>query len=362
MKNHFPLVLICFFLAFIKPAAAMQEADSVRNFHVGLVYPISSNGTKAAEYTNRFSLHAISGISRNETGMALAGAATIVTGNASGTQISGVFNYTGNNSKGAQIAGFANMTRNRADGIQIAGFMNKTDTAQTQLAGFANLTQQAEGAQIAGFSNINTGNIKGVQIAGFLNNAREVNTQISGFMNIAQKVKGVQIAGLINIAEESDYPIGIINIIKNGEKSLGLSIDETNTALTVFRSGGRVLYGILGIGYNFDKQSDGLYGFEGGIGANLPVFNQFRIRGEVASQSLLNFKGISYNKGILRILPSLKVGNRLEIYGGPSLNMVFYESDQEYDYFSRKHLWKKYRDDNWQSVHFGYSAGIQFHL
>jgi hypothetical protein len=421
MKNCFQFLLIFLITAHFFTVSAMQEADSIRNIHVGLIYPISSNGTKAASYTNKFSLHGIAGVSKNETGLALSGAATMVKGSASGALISGIFNYTGNNATGAQIAGFGNFTKhqsqgvqiagvlntsdsahsqlsgflnlaNRAkgaqiagvanitthttEGIQIAGFMNKSeevntqiagvlstsDSAHSQLSGFLNLAGRAKGAQIAGVANITTHTTEGIQIAGFMNKSEEVNTQIAGVINIAKKVKGAQIAGFINIAEESDYPIGIVNIIKNGEKTIGMSIDETNTSLAVFRSGGRILYGILGIGYNLDNKTDNFYGLEAGLGANLPISRAFRIRGELASQTLLNFTGITYNKGILRILPSIKIGNRLEIYGGPTLNRVFYESDQEYDYFGKKNIWKKYNDDNWQSIHLGYTAGIQFHL
>lgn len=362
MKNCFQFLLIFFITAHFFQVPAMQEADSIRNIHVGLIYPISSNGTKAATYTNKFSLHGIAGVSKNETGLAISGAATMVKGNASGALISGIFNYTGNSATGAQIAGFGNFTKHQSQGVQIAGVLNTSDSAHSQLSGFINLANRAKGAQIAGVANITTHSTEGIQIAGFMNKSEEVNTQIAGFINIARKVRGAQIAGFINIAEESDYPIGIINIIKNGEKSIGISIDETNTTLAIFRSGGRILYGILGVGYNLDNKKEDFYALEGGLGANLPITNAFRIRGELAGQTLLNFSGTTYNKGILRILPSVKLGNRLEIYGGPTLNRVFYESDQEYDYFGKKNIWKKYNDDNWQSIHLGFTTGIQIHL
>ena len=78
-------------------------------------------------------------------------------------------------------------------------------------------------------------------------------SQIAGFMNIARKVKGVQIAGFINIADSSATPIGLINIIRNGEKSISISADETLTWLLSFRSGGKILYGIVGGGYHPDQ-------------------------------------------------------------------------------------------------------------
>jgi hypothetical protein len=36
----------------------------------------------------------------------------------------------------------------------------------------------------------------------------------------------VQLSGFINIADSCDYPIGLVNIIKNGDAAIGASIDE----------------------------------------------------------------------------------------------------------------------------------------
>ena len=67
---------------------------------------------------------------------------------------------------------------------------------------------------------------------------------------MANDVKGVQWAGLLNIARNSDVPIGLINIIKNGEMGMAVTYDGIGNAVASFRSGGKYTYGILGIGYN----------------------------------------------------------------------------------------------------------------
>src|SRR3546814_17573647 len=92
-----------------------------------------------------------------------------------------------------------------------------------------------------------------------MNKAEDVNgSQFAGVVNIAKKVKGLQFAGILNIADSSDYPVAILNFIKNGEKYIGISPDETMHMLASFRSVGRVLYGIMEIGYNI-KSADELY-------------------------------------------------------------------------------------------------------
>ena len=209
--------------------------------------------------------------------------------------------------------------------------MNKSkNVTGIQLAGFANLAKNVNGVQIAGFTNLSEGTSS--QVAGFLNIAKDVSgTQIAGFMNKAKKVKGAQIAGFINIADSSDYTIGIINLVKNGEKSISVTFDENQTSFLSFRSGGRVMYGILGIGYNF-KNKDAIYGFEAGLGAHAFEYKQFRLNLEITNSTLTSFKRElnletppklkhgEYWKSTLRILPSYKIGNRFEIFGGPSLN------------------------------------------
>lgn len=101
---------------------SFAQTDTIRPVHIGLIYPISSNGVKAVQYTNRFSLHAIAGLSKNETAVTIAGAANVIKQNAQGVQIAGVINAIGNSANGTQIAGFANLIKNEASGAQIAGF------------------------------------------------------------------------------------------------------------------------------------------------------------------------------------------------------------------------------------------------
>jgi len=333
-------------LLLISSINSFAQTDTIRPVHIGLVYPISSNGVKAAQYTNRFSLHAIAGLSKNETALTIAGAANIITQNAEGVQIVGVVNAIGNSANGTEIAGFANLIKNDAAGAQIAGFLN--------------LSGSSEGLQIAGFSNI-TGNSKGLQVAGFLNKSKNANAQIAGFINIAKNVKGVQIAGFMNIADSSDYPVGLINIIKNGEKSIGISVDETLTSITSFRSGGRIMYGIVGVGYNFKDSDKSFYALEAGLGAHIPVVRNFRLNVEIVNQALSDFKKGDYMKNTVRILPAYKFGNRLEIFGGPTINYVKYSQDKGFD-FVKDFIWSKNGSRDFQGVYVGFNAGIQVNL
>lgn len=265
-------------------------------------------------YTNSFSLNAVAGLSRAETGLSLAGFANVVLDSASGLQIAGFANVVGCNS-GVEIAGFGNFARRSSSGLQVAGFINK---------------------------------------------ATKVDNQVSGFINVAKKVKGVQIAGFINIADSSDYPIAIFNFVKNGEKTIGVSTDETLTTLVSFRSGGRRLYGIAGLGYNHKGQRE-LAAWEAGLGAHLVSTQRFRLNVEVVSVGLTDFKHGDWMKSSLRVLPAYRLGSRVEIFAGPSFNYLHAKNGQGEDIVDH-YLWSDRNSHCYYGLFFGAAGGITISL
>ncbi|MCF2488718.1 hypothetical protein [Dyadobacter sp. CY347] len=339
------------------------QNDTTSVVHVGFIYPLSTNGKNAASYTNRFSLHAIAGLSKSETGVAISGAANLINQDASGLQVAGAVNLISNNAKGIQIAGGANIIGNNADGIQMAGFGNiiKNEAKGAQIAGFMNLAGSSQSVQMAGFANISRNDAKGLQLSGFMNKGKNVNAQVAGFANIAKNVKGIQLAGLVNIADTSDYPIAIFNFIKSGEKSIALTVDESMTTIASFRSGGRVLYGIAGVGYNLKDSKHDLYAVEAGLGAHIKLADHVRLNLEAVSHSLSNFKKAHYFKNSLRIIPAYKIGSKLEIFAGPTINYVNYKRDNDLD-LVKKYIWKNDSSKDFQGVHLGFNTGIQFIL
>lgn len=343
------------------PALVQGQDSKFGNAHLGFVYPISTNGTRAGEYTNKFSLHAIEGISKNETGFSLYGLVGIIKDSASGLQIAGFSNTILNQAHGIQIAGFLNFIKNKADGLQIAGFTNINGRFDgLQIAGFTNIDRTSNGLQIAGFCNLTQKSETGFQIGGFFNTAGNIDMQIAGFFNKAEKVRGVQIAGFLNIADSSEYPVGIINIIKNGEQAIGLSIDETLTSLLSFRSGSRYLYGILGVGYNW-KKDQSLYALEFGLGAHLITAGNFRLNSEAAEIWLTKFEGGENLRSSLRILPAIRIGRQIELYGGPTVNYVNISNHTGQDLVSH-YFWTNTSTDRFQGMYFGVIGGIQITL
>jgi hypothetical protein len=202
-----------------------------------------------------------------------------------------------------------------------------------------------------------------VQVAGFINKSGDVNTQAAGFINIARKVKGVQVAGFINIAESSDYPIGILNFIKHGEKSIGVSLDETRTALASFRSGGRLMYGIIGVGYNLENKKSSLYAWEAGVGGHITISSLFRINTEATILSLDDFTARGeYFKSSLRVLPAIRMGDHIELFGGPTINFTHYSNDIGKDLVTH-YLWSETTSaDHFHGLYIGVIGGVQIIL
>lgn len=342
-KSIFKAILFLLFLSAVTKSFGQQS--NTHKLHFGFIYPLSSNGTHAPLDTNNFSFHLLAGISAEERGVSFAGLTNIVR----------------NNTSGFQFAGFSNHIRKTANGGLFAGFLNTYHDGNFAAAGFGNIAVgEVKGAQFAGFINV-SGKNRGSQFAGFINKAKDVDgAQFAGFINIAKKVKGIQFAGFMNVADSSDYPIGIINLVKNGEKSIGLTTDETLTTLLSFRSGGKVLYGIIGIGYNF-KNSDEVYAFEAGLGAHLFQSNSFRLNAEIFGTALESFKAGEYTKTSLRLMPALKITKNLEIFGGPSLNYLN-TNTTEGRTLHDKYIttWENKWGNNFQALYIGYGGGIQY--
>ena len=335
-------IIIAFLFVSLNIFAQSQKTGA----HIGFIYPISNHGSLAKEYTNSFSFHALAGVSKSEKAFSLSGLTNVIVDSASGVQIAGLSNHIKNAANGVQIAGFVN-TYGSGNGLQLAGFTNiaSDNVKGIQLSGFFNKAGQTNGLQIAGFTNV-AGNVTGAQV--------------SGFVNVARKVKGVQISGFVNIADSSDYPIGIINIVKNGEKTIGISVDETQTTLLSFRSGGRVLYGILAAGYNF-KNEKAVYAIEAGMGAHIPITKVFRVNVEGVTLTLNDFKEDSYLRSSLRLLPVLRLYKGIELFAGPTFNYV-YTNTAEGKALTRHAIWEKTQGDYLHSVYFGALGGIQFKL
>lgn len=360
MKRKLKLSVL-FVLVVAARLFAQEGEEKKAAFQVNFFPPLSTQGVQASDYTNAVSFSILGGVSKNITAFSFSSLGTYVVNDISGVHIAGLGTYAGNNGSGFMLSGLLNRTGD-FNGIGITGLVNLADEMSgLQLSGLCNLSNGANmhGMQFSGLVN-KAGGVNGMQFSGLANVANDVNgIQFSGLVNIAKNVTGLQFAGLVNIAEKNDYPVGLVNIIKDGEMSVGISYNEIGSTVVAFRSGGRILYGIIGVGYNYQADKEHFV-TEAGFGAHIPIFSRFRINNEIRLQSLSDFSDENVLHAGLSIMPAFKILPQWEIFGGPSINYMNSGNTANDDMFPKNNLWKKYTDDRLQQVYIGFSVGTHF--
>ena len=373
MKKLF--LTICMLLSL----SAFSQEENFRPAQINFGFPLSStNVKKAKEYTNGFSINLLVGISKNERSLALAGIGNISANDAAGLQIASVFNHIGNNGYGIAVTGVSNTVMQSYKGIQIAGVANYSGSGVgMQIAGVTNINNGANiGAQISGVANINNGAAMGLQIGGVtnINNGSFIGLQLSSVANIAgdvkgmqlsavmnkaKKVKGVQFATLLNIAEESNFPIAFINIIKNGKMGVALTHDILNNKVVSLRSGGKYTYGILGFGFNNKITEGNRLVAEAGYGIHIPITEWFEINNELkATMTGLGFE-TSNNFGYF-LSPSLTLLEHYNFFAGVSVNYFNSNSINSETILPNNCFWSKDGNDYIHRMFVGYQIGVQY--
>lgn len=373
MKKLF--LTICMLLSL----SAFSQEENFRPAQINFGFPLSStNVKKAKEYTNGFSINLLVGISKNERSLALAGIGNIIANDATGLQIASVFNHIGNNGYGIAVTGVSNTVMQSYKGIQIAGVANYSGSGLgMQIAGVTNINNGANiGAQISGVANINNGAAMGLQISGVtnINNGSFIGLQLSSVANIAgdvkgmqlsavmnkaKKVKGVQFATLLNIAEESNFPIAFINIIKNGKIGVALTHDILNNKVVSLRSGGKYTYGILGFGFNNKITEGNRLVAEAGYGIHIPITKWFEINNELKATMTGLGSETSNNFGYF-LSPSLTLLEHYNFFAGVSVNYFNSNSINSESILPNNSFWSKDGNDYVHRMFVGYQIGVQY--
>ncbi len=369
------VILIVSLLLFLN---VFSQEDKFRPVQINFGFPLSTiNMKEAKSYTNAFSINLLVGISKNERSLSLSCLSNIVANDATGLQIAGISNHIGNKGygiavagiantagfyNGIQIGGISNFTKDSNIGLQIGGIVNYSgSTKGLMLGGIANITKDSNiGLQIGGIVNY-SGSAKGLMLGGISNISGDfTGFQFAGVMNVAKNVKGVQFASIINIADDSDFPIAFINIIKNGKMGVSLSYDILNNTVLSFRSGGKYTYGILGVGYNAKVNDGSKIVAEAGYGIHIPVNHLFEINNEFKATSVgFSNDKTCYNFAYL-LAPSVTFWNHYNIFGGVSFNYLNSNYEDSNDLLPKKYLWSKDTNDDVQRMYIGYQIGLQY--
>ena len=370
--------IIILIISLLLSLNVFSQEDKFHPVQINFGFPLSTiNMKEAKSYTNAFSINLLVGISKNERSLSLSCLSNIVANDATGLQIAGISNHIGNKGYGIAVAGIAN-TAGFYNGIQIGGISNFTKDSNIglQIGGIANYSGSTKGLMLGGIANITKDSNIGLQIGGIVNYSGSAKGlmlggisnisgdftgfQFAGVMNVAKNVKGVQFASIINIADDSDFPIAFINIIKNGKMGVSLSYDILNNTVLSFRSGGKYTYGILGVGYNAKVNDGSKIMAEAGYGIHIPVNHLFEINNEFKATSVgFSNDKTCYNFAYL-LAPSVTFWNHYNIFGGVSFNYLNSNYEDSNDLLPKKYLWSKDTNDNAQRMYIGYQIGLQY--
>ncbi len=341
------LILVGIYFFPINSLAQPNNVDHKSVAQLTLFPPLSTNGLNSTIYSNNLSFNTLLGFSKNENVFAFAGLGNIVTNNFNGFQFAGLFNLVKNEGSGVSFAGLWNMNLNIHNGVQFSGLFNRA--------------KQINGFQFSGLCNV-AQDVNGVQFAGLVNKAKDVS--------------GIQIAGLINIAANSDYPIGLINLVKNGEKGIAVSYNEIGSTNITFRSGGKVTYGILGVGYNHKVGDNSFFASENGlwqivnlssfvltsgIGAHINISPCFRVNNEISGDVIIGDSSEPTFKIGYALMPAFRIWH-LEVFGGPNINYMQTNNLNNSGLFSKKSIWKNHGSLKMQQIYWGFQIGIQYIL
>ena len=266
------------------------------------------------------------------------GAVNMVTGTMRGLQFGG-----GNLSAGGftgVMAGYVNVAMGPSLGAQLGGVNigmgdhvgAEVSAANLRLGAFRGL--QFGGGNLAGDGftglqggalNIATGPSWGAQL-GLVNVGGDVTGSQVGLINFAAHVKGTQV-GLLNIAQTSDAPVGLLNIITQGNVKLAAWASETSVANLAFKIGGQHVYSMLSLGLNPRGSVGRPYVGAGfGLGVRVPVERWYgELEGTFDTLFQVPKDGV-WEFGVfaagLRLNVGFQVLERVAVFAGPQVQIM----------------------------------------
>jgi hypothetical protein len=332
------------------------NVQEVRTFQVSFIPSWGTNRLTNGLVTNKYSLNIIAGYSANIDGVEIGAVANIIRQEMNGVQIGGAVNVVGQDVNGVQVAGAVNTNLGDMDGVQVAGAVNrvKGDINGIQIAGAVNsaavksadsLSLKGWNGQISGGINLHGGERINLQIAGAYNQANSVDgiqmsgavnyvkgttngIQIAGLYNHTYKLRGIQF-GLINHADtiENGFPIGLVNIIKNGYQKWEFTTDEAFYINAAYKTGGKNLYSFLKVGAG--KYLNAAYG----VGYTTNPNRKFSVNLDLSGSALFNtdsdydvFAGDIWRA---QLGFNIKISDKMLITTGPSYSFCSPDKEQK---------------------------------
>jgi hypothetical protein len=257
--------------------------------------PYAGTSSKYADRRRTLSLNFVGGYARGLHGFELGVGANIESAFMCGVQLAAGANVVMGPVRGVQLA-TANVALGKVEGVQLGVFgLAKGDVEGAQIATVSIGEGALEGVQL-GVVNVLKGFAVGNQ-SGVVNVAADVRGAQLGVVNVAHGgVEGVQIGttnvatgevrgtqvGVFNYADVSDYPVGVVSVVRRGRTSVDGWVTEAGIGMAGVRHGGRVIHNMYGVGYRAGTPSG--WSFALGLGARL----------ELSPKAHIDFETIAY--------------------------------------------------------------------
>jgi hypothetical protein len=200
----------------------------------------------------------------NGLGIGLIG--SVVAKDVNGAQLSTGFNLAGGDVRGIQAAAGFNMASGRFRGIQASTAFNMAGSVKgIQISSGINLAGDVIGVQsalvnvaedvsVAQMGLVNVAEDVSVAQIGLVNVAEDISVAQIGLVNVAEEARFMQV-GLVNIARDVRIPIGLINIVEEGQSHIDLTYDEVGFVNLTLGMGGRSFYNAYSLGVRDDGGS-----------------------------------------------------------------------------------------------------------
>jgi hypothetical protein len=258
--------------------------------------PYAGVSSKYPDRWRTLSLNLVGGYARGLNGFELGAGANVESAFMCGAQIAGGANVVLGDVHGVQIAP-VDVALGRLDGVQLGVVsLAKGDIDGAQIGtvsvgggslvgaqlGVVNVVGGAVEGNQSGVVNVASSDVSGAQL-GVVNvaNGRVDGVQL-GTTNIATgEVHGTQV-GVVNYADVSDYPVGVVSVVRHGRTSADGWVTESGIAMAGLRHGGRVIHNVYGVGVH--AASPATWSFALGLG----------VRAELASKLHVDFETIAY--------------------------------------------------------------------
>lgn len=342
-------ILVGLIFAAFSVLAQDSTSTKTRQFQFSVIPPISTDGMDAKNNINKTSINLLGGYSKGVEGVEISGLFNITDGDMNGVQAAGIANVTMENIDGAQISGVLNVNLGDVDGVQIGGTINinNGNFDGAQLAGAGNINRGSfKGIQASGTGNINVGDLYGSQLAGIGNiiTGEHDGFQGAGLFNITKgRVKGVQIAGLVNYADtlegvqiglinvvdtiEKGLPIGLLSFVRNGYHKFEVEGSRNRLGAISFKTGVPGFYNIISVIGKY-RGARNFFGIGYGVGSYIKLGENSGIQLDLIAYQL---KDNNFDRFEFTHLDRFKanyafyLGKKLEVYGGPNLNILIFE-------------------------------------